>query len=92
MSTVEVLEKENIELKEIIKNLQQEYDTTRGLWCVDKNPKDVDIEWIRLNCFPLELISNINRKSTHTIEMKGAKEYLDKTFKLVDQFCTQFQK
>ena len=33
--------------------LQHEYDSTRGLWCIDKDPKDVDIEWIRRNAFQL---------------------------------------
>ena len=33
--------------------LQHEYDSTRGLWCIDKNPNDVDIEWIRENAFQL---------------------------------------
>lgn len=33
--------------------LQHEYDSTRGLWCIDKDPKDVDIEWIRENSFQL---------------------------------------
>jgi len=33
--------------------LQHEYDSTRGLWCVDKNPADVTLEWIRENAFQL---------------------------------------
>ena len=53
MSTVEMLEKENKELKEKIKNLQHEYDTSRGLWCIDKSPQDVSIEWVRENAFQL---------------------------------------
>ena len=36
-----------------LKALQHEYDSTRGLWCIDKDPKDVDIEWIRENAFQL---------------------------------------
>ena len=36
------------------KKLQYYHDTTIGLWCIDKNPKDVDIEWIRKNAFQLE--------------------------------------
>lgn len=53
MSTVEILERENKELKDAVKKLQHEYDTTRGLWCVDKNPQDVSIEWIIENAFQL---------------------------------------
>lgn len=53
MSTVEILEKENKELKEIVKKLQHEFDTTRGLWCIDKSPQDVSIEWVRENAFQL---------------------------------------
>jgi hypothetical protein len=34
--------------------LQHEYDTTRGLWCVDRNPADVDYEWIKQNAFQLK--------------------------------------
>ena len=34
--------------------LQHDYDSTRGLWCIDRDPKDVDIEWIRKNAFQLE--------------------------------------
>jgi hypothetical protein len=37
-----------------LKQLQHEYDTTRGLWCIDRNPADVDYEWIKENAFQLE--------------------------------------
>ena len=53
MSTVEMLEKENKVLKEKVKKLQHEYDTSRGLWCIDKSPQDVSIEWVRENAFQL---------------------------------------
>ena len=33
--------------------LRHEYDSTRGLWCIDKDPKEVDLEWIRKNAFQL---------------------------------------
>lgn len=36
-----------------LQTLQHEYNSTRGLWCIDKDPKDVDIEWIRENSFQL---------------------------------------
>jgi hypothetical protein len=53
MSTVEILEKENKELTETVNKLQHEFDTTRGLWCIDKSPQDVSIEWVRENAFQL---------------------------------------
>ena len=37
-----------------LKLLQHEYDSTRGLWCIDRDPKEVDIEWIRKNAFQLK--------------------------------------
>jgi len=53
MSQVEQLELEISMLTEKIKTLQHEYDTSRGLWCVDKNPNENDLDWIRSNCFQL---------------------------------------
>ena len=35
------------------KELQHEYDTTRGLWCLDRNPAEVDHDWIKRNAFQL---------------------------------------
>jgi len=35
------------------KELQHEYDTTRGLWCIDRNPAEVDYDWIKRNAFQL---------------------------------------
>ena len=37
-----------------LKQLQHEYDRTRGLWCIDRNPAEVDYEWIKRNAFQLE--------------------------------------
>jgi hypothetical protein len=37
-----------------MKELRHEYDTTRGLWCIDRNPADIDYEWIKGNAFQLE--------------------------------------
>ena len=53
MSQVEQLELEISQLKETVKKLQHEYDTSRGLWCIDKSPKDVSIEWVKENAFQL---------------------------------------
>jgi hypothetical protein len=36
------------------KQLKNEYDTTRGLWCIDRNPAEVDYDWIKRNAFQLE--------------------------------------
>jgi len=38
----------------IIKELQHYKDSTSGLWCIDKNPNEVSLEWIRENAFQLE--------------------------------------
>lgn len=38
---------------ELFKKYEHEYESTRGLWCFDKNPKEVDIDWIRENAFQL---------------------------------------
>ena len=53
MSNEQQLENEIKELKETVKKLQYEYDTSRGLWCIDRNPKDVSLEWIIENAFQL---------------------------------------
>jgi hypothetical protein len=37
-----------------LKQLQHEYETTRGLWCIKRNPADVDYEWIKKNAFQLQ--------------------------------------
>ena len=34
--------------------LRHYYNSTKGLYCIDKNPNEVDIEWIRKNAFRLE--------------------------------------
>lgn len=34
--------------------LRRYYDETVGLWAIDRNPKDVDFEWITKNAFQLE--------------------------------------
>lgn len=36
-----------------VKVLQHYYDTSQGLWCIDQNPNDVEIDWIREHCFQL---------------------------------------
>lgn len=40
--------------KENFKKLEHHYDTTIGLYCIDKNPKDVSKEWIEKNAFQLK--------------------------------------
>jgi len=34
--------------------MEHELTTHHGLWAIDRDPKDVDIEWIRRNAFPLK--------------------------------------
>jgi len=48
-----VIVTDEIPEKSKLEYLQHEYDSTRGLWCIDKNPNEVDIEWIRKNSFQL---------------------------------------
>jgi hypothetical protein len=36
-----------------LKRLRYYHDTTVGLWCIDQNPNDVSLEWIRENAFQL---------------------------------------
>jgi hypothetical protein len=36
------------------KQLRHEYDRTRGLWCIDRLPAEVDYDWIKRNAFELE--------------------------------------
>jgi len=38
------------------KQLQHEYDTTRGLWCFDRDPGSVDYDWIKRNAFQTVLL------------------------------------
>lgn len=38
--------------------LMQYYDTSCGAWVIDRNPQEVDIEWIRKNAYQLTPIDN----------------------------------
>ena len=38
------------------KKLKYEVDTTRGLWCIDLDPQEVSIEWIRENALQLKAL------------------------------------
>ena len=48
------LKDENKKLKARIKELEYYKDTSVGLWCIDRDPMEVDLEWIRENAFQLE--------------------------------------
>ena len=37
-----------------LEKLRYYYNSTKGLYCIDRNPNEVDIEWIRKNAFRLE--------------------------------------
>jgi hypothetical protein len=41
------------------KELQHEYDTTRGLCRFDRNPAGVDYDWIKKNAFSCRIISKV---------------------------------
>ncbi len=34
--------------------LRHYYNSTKGLYCIDRDPNEVDIEWIRNNAFRLD--------------------------------------
>ncbi|MDR0830389.1 MAG: hypothetical protein LBN95_09830 [Prevotellaceae bacterium] len=36
-----------------LENLRYHKDTSVGLWCIDRNPKEVSKEWINENAFQL---------------------------------------
>ena len=38
--------------------LLEHYYFTLGLWCIDRNPNEVDIDWIRQNAFQPKPIDN----------------------------------
>ena len=42
------------ELEAEVERLRHEVDSTRGLWCIDRDPRDVGIGWIRANAFQLK--------------------------------------
>jgi len=42
-----------------LKKLRHYKDTTIGLWCIDRNPNEVDIEWIQENSFQLTDPTNV---------------------------------
>lgn len=43
-----------MEKKELTyEQLRQYYDTSCGCFVIDRNPKDVDIDWIRKNAYQL---------------------------------------
>ena len=41
---------------EHIDKLIHYHDTTVGLWCIDRNPKEVSKDWIEKNTFQLEKV------------------------------------
>jgi hypothetical protein len=36
------------------KDLQQESNRARHLWCIDRKPEEVDYDWIKRNAFEIE--------------------------------------
>lgn len=53
--------------------LLEHYDFTLGLWCIDRNPNEVDIDWIRQNAFqpkPIDNNPNFNSVESDGIMMQ----------------------
>lgn len=42
------------ELVEMLGDMEHHIYTTEGLWCIDRNPREVSKEWIEANAFQLE--------------------------------------
>ena len=51
MQKIEVMEAEQDSELEM---LRYYYNSTKGLYCIDRDPNEVDIEWIRNNAFRLD--------------------------------------
>lgn len=49
---------ENAEKERDVKALRNFVDTSEGLWCIDHDPQDVSIEWIRKHAFQLKFSEN----------------------------------
>lgn len=55
LEPVSVLEEKDFEiLKSEIYKLRHYRDTSLGLYCIDRNPTEVDKEWIERNSFKLK--------------------------------------
>lgn len=70
---------------ELLKKLQHEYDTTRGLWCIDRDPKEVDLEWIRENAFqlttlPTESEQTLANQLPHEEQQETRAERIERLF------------
>jgi hypothetical protein len=42
-----------------VKQPQDEFDRPHSLWCMDRNPLEVDYEWIKRNAYPLKDLSKV---------------------------------
>jgi len=45
-----------------LKELQHYHDTSVGLYCIDRDPMEVDIDWVRRNAFRLESVDAIEKR------------------------------
>jgi hypothetical protein len=54
MGYVREVQDENLRLDNKIRKLEHFKDTSVGLWCIDRDPKEMDVHWIRENCFQLK--------------------------------------
>ena len=51
MQKIEVMESEQDSELEMLRHY---YNSIKGLYCIDRDPNEVDIEWIRKNAFRLD--------------------------------------
>lgn len=67
------------------------YQTTNGLYMIDRNPSEVDIDWIRENTFQPKLVdyNNLTKESKEAQdEFFGGKHLREKlVLSLISRYC-----
>ena len=51
---IQVIESEYMSMLDELEHLRHFKDTTVGLWCVDQDPKEKSLDWIREHAFQLK--------------------------------------
>lgn len=68
------------ELVEMLGDMGHHIYTTEGLWCIDRNPREVSKEWIEANAFQLEY--NVKKDRVRHLEknipMEFSKDAVDR--------------